>query len=121
MTGLEAVLLALAAYRWARLIAVDEIALPLRRTVVRWSTRPPRSARRAAGRLGLAVPDRDPGWRRHFVYLVGCPHCLAVWSSAGLVAVWEWAPPWGLLWLAVVVVPAVAAVTSLLVVALPPE
>ena len=98
MTGLEAVLLGLAAWRWTRLVTVDEIARPLRDL-----------ARRQAMRNGWA--GRAGGTAS---YLLGCPHCVGVWASAAVVAVWAWTPAWGAPWIVAVVAPAVAAVVSLI-------
>ncbi len=120
VTSLEVVLLGLAAWRWARLVTVDEITRPLRTAVDHWARRPSRKTRKLASGLGFAVKDRDPdiAWHGKVLYLINCPHCVGVWTSAGVVAVWAWAPG---LWGPLVVVPAVAGVVSVLALVLPPE
>lgn len=112
MTGLDLALCGLAVYRWARLIAVDEITRPARVAVERWSTRPPARARRAASARGLAVPDRDPGWRGRVVYLVGCPYCVGVWATVPVLLLSVHAHG-SLGWWAVVAGPAVAGAACL--------
>lgn len=102
MTFLEAALLALAAWRWARLVTVDEIARPARDLL-----------RRKA--------NRDPNRWEWAAYWSGCPHCVGVWTSASVVAVWAWAPAWGPAWGVLVVAPAVAGAVSLIALLVPPE
>lgn len=72
-------LCALAAYRAARLVAIDSITDPLRRAL--W--------------IRSGVTAANPSGRRPTVWLYGllsCPHCLGVWISVGTYAAWTEAP-----------------------------
>lgn len=109
MTALDFILLALACNRWTRLVVADELLRPFREKVRDWAD---------DGRPRYSADGTRDDWRGKVDYLVTCPHCVGVYAAAGVAAVWQWAPRWGLLWWGLVVVPAVAAVTSLIAITL---
>jgi hypothetical protein len=109
VTGVEFVLLALAVNRWTRLAVADAITQPFRDRITRWAD---------AGPKRYDSKGNRQDWRGKAEYLAGCPHCVGVWAAVGVGAVWYWCPPWGLAWWAAIVVPAIAAVTSLIAITL---
>lgn len=88
------VLVLLAVWRLARLIAVDEIAVPIRRPVERWAERTEGKGRR--GRLAAKL-----------AYLVTCPWCVSVWAGFPAAAIAWHFPTSGWVW-----VPAIALTAS---------
>jgi hypothetical protein len=76
----EFVLLALAAFRIWRLLAVDTILDGPRQYVLR---------------LGWRWMDGDPiptKYRRHWAIFLECPYCLGWWLSLGIYLLWVWLP-----------------------------
>ena len=75
MNALLAVIVALACWRLARLLTIDEIFRPIRENVV----------------------GRNPDGQ--IAYLVTCPWCLSIWSSPILIGLAVWFPTNRLVWL----------------------
>lgn len=79
------VVLALATYRLARLVAVDSLFLGFRDKVYAfaWSDRFPTGEPRPTA-VALAA------WRTYVYDLVTCPHCLGVWFAVVVYCAWRW-------------------------------
>lgn len=103
MTLVVVLLLALAAFRLARLVAIDTLLDPPRAALYRWA-------------WVDQGPEADPvpragTWRIYTYELATCPHCLGVWFA---VAVWfTWYRRWPG-WTDLVVIAAVAGAQSAL-------
>ena len=68
---------ALAVWRLTRLVAVDGITSPIRERITEWAEAQPEST-----------------LREKVAELVGCPHCVSVWTALGLVFVVRRQPWW---------------------------
>lgn len=88
MTFLVFVILAFAAYRIGRFVALDTLIEGTRDKVMMW------------------LATRGSLWAEKLSELLGCPWCITIWTGAGVTAYWaaitEW-PGWWfpLYWLAV--------------------
>jgi hypothetical protein len=65
--------LVLATYRLARLVCIDDITAPVRAWTYRFHA------------------GSQARWSRWMVALLQCPHCIGVWISFAVTAVWLWA------------------------------
>lgn len=90
------VVLALATYRVARIIAEDTISEPARERMYRWAwddAHPDESVDDDGKRVLLAHPRA--AWRTWVHGLFTCPLCIGVWTAAALYALWrfvDWEP-----------------------------
>jgi hypothetical protein len=83
------VLVALAAYRLACLVAVDSISVPLRDRLYTFAWDESETEIDPNDHTKLRARRRGPV--RAWLYeLVSCPYCLSVWFAAGLYAAWRW-------------------------------
>jgi hypothetical protein len=89
VTGLAVgwVVVALAAYRLARIVAEDAISDVFREHVYEWAW--DEQVDVVMGQE-VATPVARAAWRTYVYALVSCPLCLGVWFAAGLYVVWRW-------------------------------
>lgn len=108
MTFLIFVVVALAACRATRLIAVDTLTDPLRARVFDWAWDVENPT---ADDDGTARPSPRAAWRTWVWLLLTCQWCLGVWVSAVVYCAWRWGGD--VAW-AVLIVLAVAEVVGVL-------
>lgn len=80
------IVVALAAYRVARLVALDTISLPFRERLFSFAY----DEEHPVEGDGEWVAAPRAGWRTWLYDLFTCPLCVGVWVSAGLYAAWRW-------------------------------
>lgn len=73
------VVVALATYRAARIVALDTITDQPRDALYRWAYVVERGQERARA-----------AWRTYVYALVSCPLCVGVWIAAGFYVLWCW-------------------------------
>ena len=111
------VILGLAAYRAARLIATDSLTQDARAALYRWAWLDPPDGERAWSCFDKDGNDAPcpRGRVRPYVYeLITCPFCIGVWMSGAAFVVWAlWLGCFPNLAVSLLVVLAVAGVQSL--------
>ena len=89
MSALVYVLLAFAAYRAARAVALDDISLPLRERLYEFAYDDEHPVidefDRTLTRPGVRAP-----WRTWLYQLFTCPLCIGFWISAAFYSAWRW-------------------------------
>jgi hypothetical protein len=84
--GLVYVVLAFAAYRMARAVALDDITLPFRERLYAFAW----DDEEAEVVDGNYVPKARAPWRTWLWSLFTCPLCIGFWISCALYACWRW-------------------------------
>lgn len=80
------VVLALATFRLARLIAADTITAPLRDRLTRWAW-----TIETDDETGLAIDAKPRApWRTWVYELLTCQQCLGVWVGVAVYCAWRW-------------------------------
>jgi hypothetical protein len=91
VSALVYVLLALAAYRMARVVTTDSISLAFRERLYRWTwddTNP--EVQREPDGTEVFVPKARAPWRTYAYELFTCPLCLGFWAAAAVYSAWRW-------------------------------
>jgi hypothetical protein len=90
VSALAYVIVALATYRLARVIASDTISATLRGRLYRfaWDDENPEVV--TVDGEEVFVPTARAAWRTYLYELLTCPVCAGVWVAAGVYSAWRW-------------------------------
>lgn len=90
MNALVYVVLAFAAYRMGRAIALDDISLPFRDRLYAFAWDDEGGTVETRDGERVLVPRARAGWRTWLYSLFTCPLCIGFWISCALYAAWRW-------------------------------
>jgi uncharacterized protein (DUF2062 family) len=90
VSALAYVIVALATYRLARVIALDNLTATLRGRLFNFAWDTDEVEETVIDGEVAFVPTARAAWRTYLYELLTCPVCAGVWVAAGVYSAWRW-------------------------------